>query len=466
MSQLKEFDNTREVKWAFLLWLFATFFLTLIASIICTAWLVRDSIQGGGRLSQTQSSVIISISRFPGHARIAYQNLVALIKSRPEPLLIKTSSIKQTSWVHRFPSKKDNGYLLLSGVSPRAKQSIVQLIRIKDGKNIAEWIPDWESVYSHITDRNTTPSLSPFSARAIHPLLLSNGDIIFNTLDTLVRMSPCDRRPVWVINRIFHHSNEFDSTGKFWTPSIENNGFTNKSWINDRILDNSLTQITVNGTIVESRSFIRILQDNGLIALALGTSGFTFNADPIHINQITPAMSDSKHWKQGDLLISARHLSTIFLYRPSTNKIIWHKTGPWINQHSAVFIDDHRISVFSNNAYTSAPKGEEFLPGYDKNRLFVYDFDTQSETEPFRELLRTYQPQTITEGRARILPDGGLFVEETNNGRMLRFSKNSLLWSYINRYSENRIGMLNWSRYLTKDESEKAISSLASRKCK
>jgi hypothetical protein len=71
----------------------------------------------------------------------------------------------------------------------------------------------------------------------------------------------------------------------------------------------------------------------------------------------------------------------------------------------------------------------------------------------------------MTEGRAEILPDGGLFIEESNFGRHLRFTKDQLLWSRVNDYDEGRIGMVSWSRYLTQEALNKPLAAIAARHC-
>ena len=97
--------------------------------------------------------------------------------------------------------------------------------------------------------------------------------------------------------------------------------------------------------------------------------------------------------------------------------------------------------------------------------MMVYDFDTKEVTQPFATLLAEARPRTITEGRARLLPDGGLFLEETNNGRQLRFTKDHLLWSRVNDYDDKHIGLVSWSRYLTAEEARVPLQALAKRKC-
>ena len=265
-----------------------------------------------------------------------------------------------------------------------------------------------------------------------------------------------------------HHSIELDANGDaIWVPSVSQEGFADNPWLRDRVRDDALAHVSIyDGHVLDKRSFVRILRENGLQAMlssAFGSS--SLNADPIHMNQIQIALRDSRHWQRGDLLISSAHLSTVFLYRPSTGRIIWNQTGPWMSQHSVDFVDDHRISVFDNNVVSGVPREHAFITPGETNRVFLYDFDTKLASQPFATVLAKAQPVTLTEGRARVLPDGGLFVEETNYGRHLRFTKDRLLWSRVNDYDDQRIGRVFWSRYLTAAEARGPLQALASRHC-
>ena len=71
--------------------------------------------------------------------------------------------------------------------------------------------------------------------------------------------------------------------------------------------------------------------------------------DPIHLNDIEPALYDSKYWKKGDLFLSSRHQSAIIHYRPEINKVINYLTGPFSQQHDVDIISDEEISIFDNN---------------------------------------------------------------------------------------------------------------------
>jgi hypothetical protein len=131
--------------------------------------------------------------------------------------------------------------LLLSVVDSTAKQSIGQLIRISDGISVVRWIPDWSAIIERTYTKGMI-SLSKNTVAAVHPALLPDGDIIFNTGLSLVRLSPCSSKPIWVLNEEMHHSNDIDSKGDIWTPSVSLEGFGDNSWLNSHVRDDAIAQ--------------------------------------------------------------------------------------------------------------------------------------------------------------------------------------------------------------------------------
>jgi hypothetical protein len=436
----------------------------LTITCIATAWAVREALLDDPGLSPGMSRAVLAIAEFPGDVSDALLALGEGAPADPLALLIGRNGPIQKSWIRQFPAPDDPGYLLFSGVKRGELRSVVELIRIADGVTLAQWRPDWSAVYGKITPKPFYPVGNPVEARAFDPVLLPGGDIVFAIGNALVRSTACTSAPVWVLNEPAHHSVELDDEGMIWVPSSSQDGYADNSWLQERVHDDALARVTPDGRLLERTSLARILRQNGLEALLLGTMGFHLNEDPIHLNSIQVARADTAYWRRGDLLISARHLSTLILYRPATGKILWHQTGPWLNQHSASFVDQHRIAVLDNHVVAGLPPTRAFLaPGH--NRVLVYDFADGSITEPYEQLLAVEHPATVTEGVARVLGDGGLFFEETTNGRLLRFTRDRLLWSWVNDYDKTHLGLLGWSRYMTAAEAATPLRALAEHRC-
>lgn len=449
----------------FRIWIIITSFTVLLLTVIISSWALRHVMLGGTRFSEGQAKFILAVAEFPSLAYKAFIQVTGSLSSDPIPLLMNRKEIEKSNWIRRFPAPEDPGYLLFSGVDPIVKHSIVKLIRISDGMEIARWDPDWKAILRQITNKKYVPLGNVDAMQAGHPILLDNGDIVFNTDGALVRLSPCQSKPVWVLDQVSHHSNEIDTNGDIWTCSVSDSAFLDNPWLRNNLRDDSLARTSTDGQRLGNHSFSEILLKNGLRELLLGTAGNGFQRDPIHLNQISIAHTNSRHWKSGDLLISAKHLSSVFLYRPSSGKIIWHQMGPWLNQHSARFVDDHRISVFSNNNLDRDSYQHFFITPGEINQVFIYNFDTRQATQPFEHLLAKTKPVAFSGGLAQVLPDGGLFIEETTAGRHLRFTKDRLLWSRINDYDSEHIGAVAWCRYLTADDVRLPLRALETKKC-
>jgi hypothetical protein len=96
----------------------------------------------------------------------------------------------------------------------------------------------------------------------------------------------------------------------------------------------------------------------------------------------------------------------------------------------------------------------------------IYDFSSGNVSEPYAKLLSEERPITISQGRAQILDDGGVFVEETDSGRLMRFSSQGLMWSMVNDYDYDAIGVLNWSKYIPKIGVGTALLSILEKQCR
>lgn len=394
----------------------------------------------------------------------------ATIKEEPYLLIVPKRKAEANKQDSKIPCGEDEGYVLWSGLDSHSKVGIVQLIRLKDGVVIKRWDPDWNKIYENQSVENGI-ILSKYSGNLLaeHPLILSNGNLCFLAGKCYVVMVATNGWKTVAISTPAHHSIEISENAEYlYSAGHATDTFLDNEHLNSKVLDDSILKISFSGSIIENRSFYKILESNNLAGDMFGHSGLhEVSDDLVHINQISVAKADTAVWKSGDLLISARHNSTLYLYRPSNNKILWKESGPWKNQHSVHFVDDSSIALLDNNVYGSYSRRQKpfnFVKECDINRVFVINFaGTRSTyTQPFAHILEKegVRPATVTEGRARVLPDGGLFFEESNYGRHIRINKSNVMWISDNHYDDHRNGLVKWSRYLTKDEGELCVSKI------
>jgi hypothetical protein len=398
-------------------------------------WSVGNILEGGQTIRGNSRSVILSIAKFPTLVNASIRQIFAEM-----PVIIKDRYPEISGLKLNDKNYRDRNYLLLSAYDKDAGHSAFKLIRLSDKKIIHNWVPDIREIMK-IRDKGRPVSESSNKGNIVlwHPLLAADGSIVFNTEDRSLIKIGKDSRVLWSLDGIFHHSQEFDAAGNIWASSVmkKNPAFISRYF--DDYRDDALAQVSANGQLLQQKSISKILLDNGYRGLLFGIG--PIERDPLHLNDIQPALTTTEYWQKDDLLVSIRNKSTVFLYRPSTNKIIWLQTGPWLNQHDVDFIDDHRISIFGNNIIRN--KNYDFIDGH--NEVYVFNFKTNELTRPYTTFLKNANVKTMTGGRSEILANGDVFIEETDFGRILRGNTQSTIWQYVERVDKHSAAVLGWS---------------------
>ena len=150
------------------------------------------------------------------------------------------------------------------------------------------------------------------------------------------------------------------------------------------------------------------------------------------------------------------------LYRPSTDKLIWWSQDLMMHQHDIDIVSDHEISVYNNNR-TTGPRSDLVL-GH--NELLMFDFDSDTVNSPWADQFRVFDIKTISQGLADISRDGSIFVEDTNYGRLIKFSSSGeKMWEYVNKNDEGVVFTMNWSRHIDGDIGERIANRLQEEDC-
>lgn len=411
--------------------------LTIVIGIvitICCMWGV--SLHTADKSDKSRiSKVLYNIAQIPNH----------FIKQLPKRSVygVNKSNQKEKLWLNK--NFTDTGFVLITGFDKQYNQTVVTLIRINDKSVINTWIPDIDDLNKRALGKFMPESQKLFynSFRVMHPFLTKDTGLIFKGEFGLYKMTKTGKI-VWSIDGWHHHSTEEDADGNLWICGMyKDKKFDKKLYPNLR--DDAIVKISLDGKILYKKSITSLLVENGYYYLLFGAG--QYEEDIAHLNDIQPALYDGPYWRKGDLLISIRERSTVFLYRPTTNKVLWLKTGPWMNQHDVNFIDSTRISVLNN--YTIR-HGDEVLLVSNTNQMLFYDFKTNSIDSPFTKFFKTHSIATTTGGRTQLIDDSTLFVEESTSGRMFKGTNNQLHWSYVEIIDNKKVGVLQWSRYYTK----------------
>jgi len=372
---------------------------------------------------------------------------------------------KESDGFTYFRKKSGTSYpKLLLTYKVKPFNQLFDLVDLNDGSLIKQWSPDDKELFRMAYNEQNPKKPAPGSdLYFMHPYMTKDSSLIFSAqLTSLLAKIDKDGKLLWLKNdQIYHHTLESDGMGHIYscTQPFESGKYDclpgDYSHYKNILQDDHITMLDeVTGEQSYTKSVIQILLDNGFEKLLLAKGQVI--SDPIHLNDIQPALSDSDYWKKNDLLISCRNLSTVFLYRPSTNKIIWLKSGPWFNQHDVDFVSDHQISIFGNNIIREESANDPKLTSENlsfsnkraHNEVYLYDFANDSVSRPYHRMMEEEHIRTSTSGRSEILKNGDVFIEETANGRIFVGDSIGKKIEFVKRLDADHISTLFWSRII------------------
>ncbi len=354
------------------------------------------------------------------------------------------------------PEFQDDGFLLISEYKGKSQGTIFKLFSIADQKILHIWKAPFEAILANSTkfssgdlvpnDGGKVRSNEKERFRPQHPFVDERGGLYFIVdQGPMVKINACSNFD-WAIDRQFHHSLELDISGNFIVPVVIEE---KKSWPIQNYRDDGFALVSQEGHIIKEYSITDILLENGYRGLVYGVG--KVEEDRIHLNDVQPITRSKGVTKTGDLALSIRNLSTVLLFRPQSGKIVWLKTGPWLNQHDINILEDGRYSIFGNDIIRRLNGGMKLLQE-DKSEIYIYDPSQKTVTTPYTEMMTKEKIVSKTRGRLKILPNSDAYIEQTNASRLIRISANAVRWEYVNGITNDTVGELNWSRYIQKDE--------------
>ena len=434
------------------IWVLYLVLVFVFISYIIFGAILRRELKGGGPyipVITPLSKVVVFLSEIPHNLKYMKSHDVRT------PNQTRENRFGSLSGFIGDANEKEK-YLLLSRYDGDLKEGVVELVDLKSFDVLHTWNPDINSffekvdkveggVWEHLMRDNNNDRF-----RIFHPILFEDGSLLFQGNNTpLIKIDKNSELEWMKDDEFYHHSNEEDIDGNVWVCVRYYPYKIDEKYVGDELntySDDGIRRISSNGEILFDKSVSEIFIENDMEYLLFSTTGF--KKDPIHLNDIQPVEKDTKYWKKGDVFLSFRHQSMVMLYRPKTNEIIWKGIGKFYHQHDVDILDDSRISIFNNNSKNTF--SGDIVDG--NNRVVIYDFETEKYSYHLEKSLKKEDVRTITEGRSQILPNGDLFIEETNYGRLLYFnSDGSLRWTHVNR-SKKGIYLVKWSRILYEDE--------------
>ena len=439
---------------------FFKFYLILLLILIFTSLygsLLKHHYSGGKKHPNLQRFAV-NLAQIPNTAEDIINNILKgknLDPNKPGTLAKHKDKIR----FKQFIPNKRNALLILPRYDHSLNRSVIDLVDLNNFEIIHTYSHDVNAMHNQITNRDEFKEVFkddvPIRFEYRHPLLLEDGSIVSDSdYSVEFKIGFCSDL-IWINDdEKFHHSKMLDHNGDIW---VAGQMYPQSKYVLEYkaydFWDDSIIKIDLNGKILFNKSVTELMIENKLISDAnIFENGEDFRFDPIHLNDIEPALEDGKYWKKGDVFLSLRHQSSIIHYRPSDNKVINYIKGPFSQQHDVDIISDKEISIFNNN---NSIENNEY------SEILIYNFETKKFDKLFNEVLMEENFKTYTAGLSHIFEDGALLVEEQNHGRIILINnKGEKEWEFVNKDKNGDIGFISWSRVIENNSMIKKIKSI------
>jgi hypothetical protein len=373
-----------------------------------------------------------------------FSQSVEEVKALPETFIKTPEDFKSIN-------NLDSDFIVLSTYSDTSDSRSIVLLNLKNDSILYKW-----------TVKN------PFTEvyRILNPLLFPEKSLVYS-FDNHTGLRRIDSLTnfIWKQDSIFaHHSMTLDSNGDIWICSFEPvyyaTGLYKLEGRSVFYIDNAITKVDAEtGRILFHKSITNILTENNLSNYILKSANVL---DPLHINDVEPALKSTKYYKEGDLFISAKNSSFIMHYRPSTNKVMNIIEGPFASQHDVDFLNDNSLVIFNNNFYPVWSNGTK-PPPKDSSRLVIagdyysnivrYDFGNNSFSFIGDSVFRANKIFTGTEGLMEFVDPSTYFVEEQNTGLIWIIKDDKVLYkNVLKSQHEGYHHLPNWIRLIKKND--------------
>ena len=306
--------------------------------------------------------------------------------------------------------------------------------------------------------------------RVHHPLLLEDKSVVsfITGREPLFRLDSASNMVWRQDSLLFHHAINLDAEGHIWAcvQKFEKGG----PWTAYRaryemdgktvhFLDNSIARIhPETGHIEYVKSCVDILKENGLEHLVLRSGD---PMDPLHLNDVEPALFSGPFFEEGDVFLSFRNLQAVLQFRPSTGEVVRVIDGPLAAQHDVDVLSDSTLVIFNNatqenvgrythTAHKYPVSKEQALLKHWYSHVVEYDLASDTFTPLHEELVREHEIMTFSEGLQEPLPDGSYFVEEQNSGVLWVLGDDGVLYKdVLASHHKGHHHLPNWTRIIS-----------------
>lgn len=317
-----------------------------------------------------------------------------------------------------------------------------------DGKIAHRWDATFSRIWrnpKHVDDIGGDGNVAVHGA-----YLYDNGDVVLDFGGSgTAKLDRCSK-VLWTVDRNTHHHVEPLADGSVLIPSrvqrdarrpdrpMVNVGASGFYW------DDTILHVDADGRVLDEHAIMDILDQSGWASLMLsgpGAGKMVNEEDPLHLNDVemlTPELASAfPMFEAGDLLVSLRHLNSIFVVEPGPWQVKWVMTGPFLAQHDPDFLPNGHILIYDNRITGDTPKlGNTRLIEIDPtSRKIVWAYEGAGE-EAF------YAP---SRGEQQLLPNGNILIADPYGGRIVEIDRadgNKAVWEWVNLIQPGLVGMV------------------------
>jgi hypothetical protein len=314
-----------------------------------------------------------------------------------------------------------------------------------DGKRLHQWSIDWFKIWpdaKHVP-AYLVPQAEP--GTMVHgAVLLENGNLVFNFEYLGLVCLDFNGNVVWRLPYQTHHSVARDDDGNLWVcgQKLRTQPMEQIPCLELPFKEDTILKVTPEGKIVREWSVVELLYKNGKEGLLYVSSNRhdypIISGDILHLNDVEPFRAPRKEglFKKGDILVSLRNISTVFVFNQETGKIKFIHTGAFVRQHDPDFVDGETISVFDNHTLGLG----DFQ--WQSRILLVSARDRSVKT--FYEGTKEHPFYTGIMGKHQWLPNGNLLITEALFGRAFEIDKDGkTVWEYNNFIDDGCVSLLS-----------------------
>jgi len=308
--------------------------------------------------------------------------------------------------------------LTISGHGPEA--SLMDM----DGKVLHTWIKNFDDVWPKYPDLNRHVIRDREFFSRVH--LFENGDLLATFEGYGIFKLDKDSNVLWAIPNHAHHDMFVTPSGQIYTLTREVT--TDPKLMPGPILEDFVVVLSPEGKELKRVSLLRAFERSPF-APTLNRMSPT-EGDVFHTNTIQ--VLDGKHaarspiFRGGNVLFSARNISTVGILDMDTGKVVWALTGMWRRQHQPDLLDNGNMILFDNLGAVFS-----HLHPYGHSRIIEFDPLTQQVAWTYEGTAENpFQSNTC--GTVQRLPNGNTLITESENGQAFEVTPaKEIVWKYI-----------------------------------